>query len=48
MIRRRVLTRPKIPGGDQLDLVAPDVCGGQVVGADLAREDLVIWSWAPS
>lgn len=32
---------------DELDFVAPDVRGGQVVGADLAGQDLVIWFWAP-
>ena len=32
---------------DELDFVAPDVRGGQVVGAELAGQDLVIWFWAP-
>jgi hypothetical protein len=30
-----------------LDFVAPDVRGGQVTGAELAGQDLVIWFWAP-
>ena len=33
--------------GEPLDFVAPDVRGGQVVGAELAGKDLVIWFWAP-
>lgn len=32
---------------EPLDFVAPDVRGGQVVGAELAGKDLVIWFWAP-
>ncbi len=32
---------------EELDFVAPDVRGGQVVGGDLAGKDLVIWFWAP-
>lgn len=36
---------PEVP--DELDFVAPDVRGGQVVGAELAGQDLVIWFWAP-
>lgn len=36
---------PAVP--EQLDFVAPDVRGGQVVGADFAGQDLVIWFWAP-
>ncbi|MFP5321847.1 MAG: hypothetical protein ACLGIC_08355 [Acidimicrobiia bacterium] len=35
------------PETDPLDFVAPDVRGGQVTGADLAGQDLVIWFWAP-
>jgi len=35
------------PSADLLDFVAPDVRGGEVVGADLAGQDLVIWFWAP-
>jgi ABC-type glycerol-3-phosphate transport system substrate-binding protein len=33
--------------GDELDFVAPDVRGGQVVGADFAGQAMVIWFWAP-
>jgi len=36
---------PAVP--EQLDFVAPDVRGGQVIGADFAGQDLVIWFWAP-
>lgn len=32
---------------EALDFVAPDVRGGQVVGSELAGQDLVIWFWAP-
>jgi ABC-type glycerol-3-phosphate transport system substrate-binding protein len=32
---------------DELDFVAPDVRGGQVVGADFAGQAMVIWFWAP-
>jgi hypothetical protein len=35
------------PSAEPLDFVAPDVRGGQVEGADLAGQDLVIWFWAP-
>ena len=33
--------------GDELDFVAPDVRGGQVVGSDFAGQAMVIWFWAP-
>jgi hypothetical protein len=36
---------PVVPG--ELDFVAPDVRGGEVVGAELAGRELVIWFWAP-
>lgn len=32
---------------DQLDFTAPDVRGGQVVGAEFAGQDVVVWFWAP-
>jgi len=32
---------------EPLDFVAPDVRGGQVVGADYAGQAMVIWFWAP-
>ena len=32
---------------DELDFVAPDVRGGEVVASELAGQDLVIWFWAP-
>jgi len=36
---------PAVP--EQLDWVAQDVRGGEVVGAELAGDELVIWFWAP-
>ena len=38
---------PAIDVPEELDFVAPDVRGGQVVGSELAGQDLVIWFWAP-
>jgi hypothetical protein len=32
---------------EALDWVAPDLRGGDVVGADLAGQDVVLWFWAP-
>jgi ABC-type glycerol-3-phosphate transport system substrate-binding protein len=32
---------------EPLDFVAPDVRGGQVVGADYTGQAMVIWFWAP-
>jgi ABC-type glycerol-3-phosphate transport system substrate-binding protein len=32
---------------EALDFVAPDLRGGEVVGADLAGQDVVLWFWAP-
>ncbi len=30
-----------------LDFTAPDLDGSQIVGADYAGQDLVLWFWAP-
>jgi ABC-type glycerol-3-phosphate transport system substrate-binding protein len=38
---------PAVDVPEELDFVAPDVRGGQVVGSELAGQDLVIWFWAP-
>jgi hypothetical protein len=35
------------PVPEALDWVAPDLRGGDVVGADLAGQDVVLWFWAP-
>ena len=40
-------TDPAVEVLDELDFVAPDVRGGQVVGADFAGQAMVIWFWAP-
>lgn len=40
-------TAPAVDVPEYLDFVAPDVRGGQVIGAELAGQDLVIWFWAP-
>lgn len=40
-------TAPAVEVPEYLDFVAPDVRGGQVIGAELAGQDLVIWFWAP-
>ena len=40
-------TSPAADVPEELDFVAPDVRGGQVVGADFAGQAMVIWFWAP-